>query len=106
MATPDEVDALVEDRLTQMDTIATDAIDDAQDFLDTMAGNMPTDVTYNLSADLPLDIAIPEIEDKKSSITRSLLVSVSPKIISNNSPSPCPCLKYDCPPKVAFPIMP
>ena len=56
MADAAEVDALVEGKITQMDTISTTALEGAQEFLDGMLGSMPRTPTYYFVPEMPLDM--------------------------------------------------
>ena len=56
MADAAAVDALVEEKITQMDTISTTALEGAQEFLDGMLGSMPRTPIYQFITELPLEL--------------------------------------------------
>jgi hypothetical protein len=56
MADAAEVDALVEEKITQMDTISTTALEGAQVFLEGMLGAMPRTPSYEFISEMPLDM--------------------------------------------------
>ena len=56
MATPSEVDFLVDEKITQMDDISTSALEGATEFLDGMLGSMPRTPIYQFISEMDLDI--------------------------------------------------
>lgn len=56
MATAAAVDAQVQERITQMELIATESIENAQIFLEQMIAEMPRTPIYAFTTDMPLDI--------------------------------------------------
>ena len=56
MADAAAVDALVEEKISQMDSISTTALAGSQEFLDGMLGNMPRTPSYEFISELPLEL--------------------------------------------------
>ena len=56
MADAAAVDALVEEKITQMDNISTTALEGAQEFLDGMLAEMPRTPIYRFITELPLEL--------------------------------------------------
>ena len=56
MADAAAVDALVEEKISQMDAISTTALEGSQEFLDGMLGDMPRTPSYYFSSELPLEL--------------------------------------------------
>lgn len=75
MADAAAVDALVEEKITQMDDISTAALEGAQEFLDGMLGSMPRKPSYEFISEMPLDMLGEPIEvDEPSAPNISQLV--------------------------------
>lgn len=61
MATADAVNQYVEDNITDVNQIAQDAVDGAQEFLDDLAQSAPRQPFYTAAPVFPVDIAIEDI---------------------------------------------